>query len=210
MAKEWLTLEQAGARLGLSVRAVRRRVKRGRLNVQKQQIPQGFRYWVLFEDPDECAGTEAGDLRELRRVVMALQSGQVTLRQALVRQQEAIDRATFVLQREQASRAAAPGGGVAGEPPVGIPAAPLVFGDFDVATGLDAGGEPAGLDRPAAENWGWDVSEPRQMRRENYKDQRRERPPIFTEVEPEERLDVLRLNARRRLRPWWLRWVRSA
>jgi hypothetical protein len=53
---ERLTIDQAAAHNGLSTRTVRRRIKVGTLPAEREETPQGYRYWVLLEDLDDRPG----------------------------------------------------------------------------------------------------------------------------------------------------------
>ncbi len=46
-----MTVEVAATRLGCSVRTVRRRIHAGDLVAEREQLAQGFRWWVLLEAP---------------------------------------------------------------------------------------------------------------------------------------------------------------
>ncbi len=51
MTQERVTVEVAATRLGCSVRTVRRRIHAGDLLAEREQLAQGFRWWVLLEAP---------------------------------------------------------------------------------------------------------------------------------------------------------------
>lgn len=48
---ERLTIDEAAARLGVSVSTVRRRIRDGILTVEREETAQGFRYYVILEEP---------------------------------------------------------------------------------------------------------------------------------------------------------------
>jgi hypothetical protein len=50
MDGEWLPISEAARRLGLSVDAMRRRVKRDEVRAEKRATPQGGAWWVLVSD----------------------------------------------------------------------------------------------------------------------------------------------------------------
>jgi hypothetical protein len=55
MDGEWLPISEAAQRLGLSIDAMRRRVKHGETRAEKRATPQGGAWWVLVADTTPAA-----------------------------------------------------------------------------------------------------------------------------------------------------------
>jgi hypothetical protein len=61
MDGEWFPISEAAHRLGLSIDAMRRRVKRGEVRAEKRATPQGGAWWVQVTDTTPAAVQVAPD-----------------------------------------------------------------------------------------------------------------------------------------------------
>ncbi len=100
---EQLTIQEAAARLGVSVVTVRRRLKAGHLNGMKVETPQGYEWRVCLEAPSEDppptepsspSAQSSGEIMALRGTIEVLE------RELAGRNQE-VERLTSLLSREQ-------------------------------------------------------------------------------------------------------------
>jgi hypothetical protein len=67
MDGEWLPIGEAARHLGLSIDAMRRRVKRGEMRAEKRATPQGGAWWVLVAEttPADVQVAPGGATREM-------------------------------------------------------------------------------------------------------------------------------------------------
>ena len=77
MVSEWVPIGDAAQQLGLSVDAMRRRVKRGEVCAEKRATPQGGAWWVRMVDttPDAVQVAPDGALREVANGAVHLAPG---------------------------------------------------------------------------------------------------------------------------------------
>lgn len=131
MVDERLTIDQAAARLGISARTVRRRIRAGVLRSEKQETPQGFVYHVLLtaeevtvtatEEPVSALEPEQGTtgegaalaaaeatIAELRAHLTTVEAERDWLRDLADKQQATIEHLTLDLGQLRRSELAAP------------------------------------------------------------------------------------------------------
>ncbi len=65
---ERLAIEDAAVRLGVSVSTIRRRIRDGVLTAEREQTPQGFKYWVLIPGETAPPAAEVPAVSELALV----------------------------------------------------------------------------------------------------------------------------------------------
>jgi hypothetical protein len=108
-----LSIEDAAAALGVSVSTVRRRIRAGRLAVEREATPQGFRYWVTLEGGESSdstrskASVDANELAALTAERDWLRARVEALELALNREQETALRLSQALGQRPATLAAA-------------------------------------------------------------------------------------------------------